>query len=42
MAAVVAVLGVRLNDQQNQIDQARDRSTAISALLAAPTCTPTA
>lgn len=36
MAVVVAVLGVRLNDQQNQIDQARDRSTTISALLAAP------
>ncbi|WP_370366735.1 anti-sigma factor domain-containing protein [Catenulispora sp. GP43] len=36
LAAVVAVLGVRLNDQQNQIDQARQRSTAISTLLAAP------
>ncbi|MEY9910377.1 anti-sigma-K factor RskA [Catenulispora sp. MAP12-49] len=36
LAAVVAVLGVRLNDQQNQIDQARERGTAITSLLAAP------
>jgi anti-sigma-K factor RskA len=36
MAVVVAVLGVRLNDQQNQIDQANHRSTAITTLLSAP------
>lgn len=36
LAAVVAVLGVHINDQQHQIDQANQRGTAISALLAAP------
>jgi len=36
LAVVVAVLGVRLNDQQNQIDQANQRSTAITTLLSAP------
>lgn len=36
LAAVVAVLGVRVSDQQNQIDQARQRSTAITTLLSAP------
>ena len=36
LAAVVAVLGVRLGDQQHQIDQARQHNTAISTLLSAP------
>lgn len=36
LAAAVAVLGVRVSDQQNQIDQATHRNAAISALLSAP------
>ncbi|WP_194908607.1 anti-sigma factor [Catenulispora rubra] len=36
LAVAVAVLGVRVGDQQNQIDQANQRSTAISTLLSAP------
>jgi anti-sigma-K factor RskA len=36
MACVVAILGVRVADQQNQIDGANRRNSAISALLAAP------
>ncbi|WP_194894327.1 anti-sigma factor [Catenulispora pinisilvae] len=36
MAVVVAVLGIRVSDQQNQIDQARQHSTTISQLLSAP------
>ncbi|NUP49658.1 MAG: anti-sigma factor [Catenulispora sp.] len=36
LAATVAVLGVRVGDQQHQIDQARQRDTAITALLSAP------
>lgn len=36
LAVAVAVLGVRVNDQQHQIDQAGQRNTAITALLSAP------
>ncbi|GAA1990875.1 anti-sigma factor [Catenulispora subtropica] len=36
LAATVAVLGVRVADQQNQLDQAHQRDTTIAALLAAP------
>lgn len=36
LAAIVVVLGVRVHDQQHQIDQSRQRNTAISALLSAP------
>ncbi|MEY9855655.1 anti-sigma-K factor RskA [Catenulispora sp. GAS73] len=36
LAVAVAVLGVRVGDQQNQIDQANQRSAAISTLLSAP------
>ncbi|MEY9931771.1 anti-sigma factor RsiW [Catenulispora sp. GP43] len=36
LAAAVAVLGVQVNDQQGRIDQADQRATSISALLAAP------
>lgn len=36
MAVVVAVLGIRVADQQTTIDQAHRQTTAISALLTAP------
>ncbi|GAA1966113.1 anti-sigma factor [Catenulispora subtropica] len=36
LAAVVAVLGVRVQDQQHQIDQSRQRDAGISTLLSAP------
>ena len=36
LAATVAILGVRVSDQQNQLDQARQHDTAVSALLSAP------
>lgn len=36
LAAVVAVLGIRLGDQQHQINQARQRNDTISTLLSAP------
>jgi len=36
LAAAVAVLGVQVNDQQHQIDQASQRNAAISTLLSAP------
>lgn len=36
LAVAVAVLGVRVNDQQHQIDQAGRRTSAITALLSAP------
>ncbi|MEZ0112962.1 anti-sigma factor RsiW [Catenulispora sp. EB89] len=36
LAAAVAVLGVQSGDQQHQLDQARQQSTGITALLSAP------
>lgn len=36
LAAAVAVLGVQVDEQQNQIDRATGHNTAVSALLAAP------
>jgi anti-sigma-K factor RskA len=36
LAVAVAVLGVRVGDQQSQIDQANQRGTTISTLLSAP------
>lgn len=36
LAVAVAVLGVRVNDQQHRIDQASRRNAVISTLLAAP------